>query len=191
MFFFREIFKLIYFPFEVMPGKLGTFLRMKINFYLWKKPINVFVRPYSEFISQKNILIDTNASFGKNTFIAADNGFVEIGKNFQGNMNIHLNASGGGNLIISDDVMIGPNVVIRTANHSYKTSKIPYNKQGHFYGDIVINRNVWIGANVVILNNVEIGENTIVAAGAVVTKNIPKNVIAAGVPAMPIKNLVN
>lgn len=186
---FQEISKLLYFSIALLPGKIGTFLRMKYNYYLWNCPVNVYVRPNSEFISQQNIKIGNNASLGKNTFIAADKGFVEIGNNFQGNMNVHLNASGGGKLSISDDVMIGPNVVIRTANHGFNTTEIPYNKQGHKHADIVIRKNVWIGANVVILNNTEIGENSIIGAGAVVTKDIPANVVAGGVPAIPLRKL--
>lgn len=188
-FVYSEIFKWTYFFFNPLPGKIGTFFRMKLNYFLWNNPQNVYVRPYSEFIGQKNIKIGKNASLGKYTFMAADNGFIEIGQNLQSNINVQLNASGGGKLHIENDVMIGPNVVIRTANHAFKRKNIPYNKQGHTYDDIKIKDNVWIGANVVVLSNVVIGENSIIAAGAVVTKDVPPNVISGGIPAVTISSL--
>ena len=56
-------------------------------------------------------------------------------------------------------------------------------------GDILIKRNVWLGSNVTVLAGVTIGENTVVGAGSVVTKDLPANVLAAGVPAKVIKTL--
>jgi galactoside O-acetyltransferase len=172
-----------------IPGKIGTFTRMCWYRYRWKKPANVRIRAFSEFIHSKNILFLGNASLGKSAFFSAQGGEIEIGNNFSCNVNVHINASGGGKLSISDDVMIGPNVVIRTANHGFDSTDTPYNKQGHNYADIVIGKNVWIGANVVILNNIEIGDNSIIGAGAIVTKDIPKNVVAGGVPAIPLRKL--
>ena len=58
------------------------------------------------------------------------------------------------------------------------------------YGDIMLEDNVWIGSNAIILENVKIGANSVIAAGAVVTKDVPKNVIVAGVPARVIKNII-
>jgi acetyltransferase-like isoleucine patch superfamily enzyme len=59
--------------------------------------------------------------------------------------------------------------------------------QGHVFGDINIEDDVWIGANVTILGGVNIGRGSIIGAGAVVTKNVPSMAIAAGVPARLIK----
>ena len=57
----------------------------------------------------------------------------------------------------------------------------------NFIGDILIGKNVWVGANVTVLSGVTIGENSVIGAGAVVTKSIPKNSVAVGIPAKVIK----
>ena len=97
-------------------------------------------------------------------------------------------------LIIGDDVMMGPNVTMITGNHRIDildkpmicvtdSEKLPENDQ-----DIVIENDVWIGANVIILKGVKIGQGSVIAAGAVVTKDVPPYTIAGGCPAKVIKN---
>ena len=90
-----------------------------------------------------------------------------------------------GGIIIEDDVLIGPKVSIITENHPIDPNerKILVLKSVH------IKRNVWIGANVTILPGVTIGENSVVAAGAVVTKDVAANTVVAGVPTKVIKIL--
>lgn len=75
--------------------------------------------------------------------------------------------------------MIGHNVVLATLNHgkSLKTRSSTYP------APIVIGKNVWIGANATITPGVTIGDHAIVGAGAVVTKDVPKNCVVGGVPA--------
>ena len=79
--------------------------------------------------------------------------------------------------------MIGMNVTIATLNHglSLATRNITYPLP------VVIVRNVWVGSNATILPGVKIGEGSVVAAGAVVTKDVPQKVVVAGVPAKIIK----
>ena len=76
--------------------------------------------------------------------------------------------------------MFGPNVTVATANHpldaELRARGLQYNK------DVWIGENAWIGANVVIVPGVHIGKNSIIGAGSVVTKDIPDDVLAAGVP---------
>ena len=79
--------------------------------------------------------------------------------------------------------MIGMNVTIATFNHglSIETRNITYPSP------VIIGKNVWIGSNATILPGITIGNNSVVAAGAVVTKDVPKNTVVAGVPAKVIK----
>ena len=65
----------------------------------------------------------------------------------------------------------------------------PAHRQDMFPGPIRIGRNVWIGAHATILRNVTIGDGAVVAAGAVVTKDVPPNTVVAGVPARVIKTI--
>lgn len=87
---------------------------------------------------------------------------------------------------IGDDCMLAPNVGIYTAGHSIEPKE--RNKSG--YGiPITIGNNVWIGGHSVILPGVTIGDHSIVAAGSVVTKDVPANTIVAGNPAKLLRHI--
>jgi acetyltransferase-like isoleucine patch superfamily enzyme len=91
-----------------------------------------------------------------------------------------------GGVDIADLVMIGPNVNIITTGHALPPS------QRRAYVEakpIIIERNVWIATGATILGGVTVGENSVVAAGAVVTRNVPPNALVAGVPARVIRSL--
>lgn len=90
-----------------------------------------------------------------------------------------------GGITIEDDVLIGPKVNLITENHPLD----PADRQTLLLKPILIKRNAWIGAAATILPGVTIGENAVVAAGAVVSKNVLANTVVGGVPARHIKNL--
>lgn len=170
-----------------IPGKIGTFTRMCWYRYRWKKPKNVRIRTFSEFIHPQNILFHGGASLGKLAFFSAEGGEIEIGENFSCNVNCHINASVGGKIKIGNGVLIGPNTMLRTANHKFDESNDEIQNQGHTYDDIIIEDNVWIGANCVILNGVRIGKAAVIAAGAVVNKDVQSFTLVGGVPAKLLK----
>ena len=89
------------------------------------------------------------------------------------------------NITIEDDVMIGPKVNLITENHPLD----PGDRKTVLLKPIVVKRNAWIGAAATILPGVTIGENAVVAAGAVVSRDVPANSIVAGVPAKVVKTL--
>lgn len=87
---------------------------------------------------------------------------------------------------IGDDVMIGPNVSIITTGHALKPSE----RRAYVEAKpIVIENGVWIAAGATIIGGVTIGENSVIAAGSVVTRDVPANSMAAGVPARVIRSL--
>jgi acetyltransferase-like isoleucine patch superfamily enzyme len=88
-----------------------------------------------------------------------------------------------GGITIEDDVMIGPKVCLTTEGHPID----PQERKKLLVKPIVIKQNAWIGAGATILPGVTIGENSVVAAGAVVTKDVPANNVVGGVPARIIK----
>jgi acetyltransferase-like isoleucine patch superfamily enzyme len=89
------------------------------------------------------------------------------------------------NITIEDEVMIGPKVNLITENHPLD----PNDRKTVLLKTIVVKRNAWIGAAATILPGVTIGENAVVAAGAVVSKDVPANTIVAGIPAKVVKTL--
>lgn len=110
---------------------------------------------------------------------------ITIGKNVFINTCCHFQDQGG--IIIGDGTLIGHNVTLATLNHGF----VPEDRATTYPSPIIIGKNVWIGSNVTIIPGVTIGENAIIAAGAVVTKDVPANVIAGGVPAKIIKSIDN
>ncbi|MFH6959208.1 DapH/DapD/GlmU-related protein [Flavobacterium aquidurense] len=108
---------------------------------------------------------------------------ITIGKNVFINFDCTFLALGG--ITIEDDVLIGPKVSLITENHSLN----PEERKGLAGKPILIKKNAWIGANATILPGVTIGENAVVAAGAVVSKDVPDNTVVGGIPAKFIKNI--
>jgi len=108
---------------------------------------------------------------------------ITIGKNVFINFNCTFLALGG--ITIEDDVLIGPNVSLITESHPLD----PQQRQGLIVKPVHIRKNAWIGANATILAGVTVGENSVVAAGAVVSKDVPDNTIVGGIPAKVIKSI--
>ena len=110
-----------------------------------------------------------------------------MGLNISVNTNVFIGASDSGEIIIGDDVMISPNVVLRASDHTFVSRVSLINKQGHSGGHIIIGDDVWIGANTTIVGNVSIGSHSIVGAGAVVTKDVAPYSVVGGVSSKLLK----
>lgn len=129
-------------------------------------------------------------SAGKN--LVVHNGFhfdngsnIHVGDNFLANYNWTVLDVGEVN--IGDNVWIGPNTDIYTVNHPLTAA----GRRRHLakVKPVTIGNDVWIGGRVTIIPGVTIGSNVVIAAGAVVTKDIPANSLAVGVPAKVIRQL--
>ncbi|NTX32447.1 sugar O-acetyltransferase [Burkholderia pyrrocinia] len=140
---------------------------------------------------------DVRASFSELIGTQVDDGFVlippfhatggagmKIGRNVFVNQNCTFYDLGG--LAIGDDVMIGPNVSLITSGHPVEPSR---RRDFVVAKPIAIERNVWIGAGATIIGGVTVGENSVVAAGAVVTKDVPPNTLVGGNPATVIRSI--
>ena len=114
--------------------------------------------------------------FGKN---------ISIGKDVFINSGCHFQDQGG--IIIGNGSFIGHNVVLATINHDLD----PANNRKNHYAPITIGNHVWIGSNATILPGVTIGEWSVVAAGAVVTKDVPPYTVVGGVPVKVLKTVRN
>ena len=103
---------------------------------------------------------------------------------------VGINSEIYGDVTIGNNVMMGPEVVIYTTNHKHELSEIPFGRQGFDeVKSVVIGNTVWIGRRVMFMAGSGCGDNVIIAAGSVVTKKFPSNVIIGGVPAKIVKYL--
>jgi acetyltransferase-like isoleucine patch superfamily enzyme len=117
-------------------------------------------------------------------FYATGGNETRIGRNVFINQNCTFYDLGG--IDIADDVMIGPNVSIITSGHPLEPSE---RRSVTIGKPIVIDRNVWIAAGATIIGGVTIGESSVVAAGSVVTKDVPANTLVGGNPARVIRGV--
>lgn len=115
--------------------------------------------------------------------------YTDCGKNITVGKNVFINSGcrfrDQGGITIGDGSLIGHNVVLATLNHGLS----PDERHDLFPAPIHIGKNVWLGANVTVLPGVTIGDNAVIAAGAVVTKDVPADAVMAGVPAKEIRTI--
>jgi acetyltransferase-like isoleucine patch superfamily enzyme len=115
--------------------------------------------------------------------------YSDFGKNITIGKKVFINAccnfQDQGGITIGDGALIGHKVVMATVNHGYAPEK----RQLNYPAPIVIGKNVWVGSNATILQGVTIGDDAIVAAGAVVTRDVAPGTIVGGVPARFLKTV--
>ncbi len=109
--------------------------------------------------------------------------FISLGKNVFINHACSFLDMGG--ITIEDNVLIGPKVNLITENHPLH----PGDRKALICKPVLIKRNAWIGAAATILPGVTVGENSVVAAGAVVSKDVPPNTVVGGIPAKHIRHI--
>jgi len=147
------------------PNSIGCRLRIKVLKHFLKQaghPINI--QPGVTIAGLHNVSIGNFSGIGRGSSIYAVD-TVEIG----------------------NDVMIGEEIIIYTSNHGIRLSQI-MRCQGMEKAPVKIGNDVWIGARVIVLPGVTIGDGSVVAAGAVVTKDVNPYSIVGGVPARKIKD---
>lgn len=142
--------------------------------------------------AREEIIRELFGSAGKNPGVFpgfhCDNGFnIHVGDNFFANYNVTILDRAP--VVIGDNCMIAPGVMITAVGHPLspqgRRDNMAYSKPVHIGND------VWIGGNVSIMPGVTIGNNVVVAAGAVVTSDVPDNCVVGGVPARKLKDIEN
>lgn len=118
-------------------------------------------------------------------FHCDNGGNIRVGRRFTANFNVTI--LDGAAVTFGDYCMVGPGTLIATTGH-------PIDPQGRrdrlaISEPIAFGDDVWVGGNCIILGGVTVGSNVVIAAGAVVTKDVPDNCVVAGVPARVIKKL--
>ncbi len=110
---------------------------------------------------------------------------LSVGDRSQLGQNSRLN----GQITIGEDVLMGPDIVMMATSHAFQNPDQPIRLQGAAEErEIVIGDDVWIGTRVIILPGVSVGSHSIIAAGAVVTKDVPEYSIVGGNPARLIRS---
>jgi maltose O-acetyltransferase len=135
-----------------------------------------FLRPFTKQIGKRAKIKESIQIRGLDNFsIGARSGIGRYGQ---------LNAAGG--IDVGVDVMVGPFVLITTANHGTRLGSL-LRSQAQQKASVVIGDNVWIGGHVSILPGATINSGAVVGAGAVTTRNVALDTVVAGVPAFPRK----
>jgi len=131
-------------------------------------------------------------SYSRNVYFGSRVVFKNIQNSHIGeNVSIHdfcyVDALGG--IDIGDNVSIAHSSSIITFNHTWDDLSLPIKYNPVEFGKVIIKNDVWIGCGVRIMPGVVIGERSVIAAGAVVVKDVPPRSVVAGVPAKLIKNI--
>ena len=136
----------------------------------------------------KKILGKAGENFWIESPFMCDYGYnIEIGRNFYANYSLVVLDCA--KVTIGDNVLIAPNVGIYTAGHPIVADQ--RNSGLEYAYPITIGNNVWIGAGTHICPGVTIGDNVVIGAGSVVTKDIPANTVAYGVPCKPVREITD
>lgn len=123
----------------------------------------------------ENVNVEKGASFTPELVIGDNSG-------------IGINSEIYGPVFIGNNVLMGPEVIIYTQNHSYSKKSVLIRNQGYDdYKKVVIEDDVWIGRRAMIMPGSHIGKGAVIAAGSVVSGNVPEYAVVGGVPAKVIK----
>ena len=147
---------------------------------------------YLNALGKGKLKLGNNVGVGAFSRLIISTSFNNIGSHITIGNNVGIGEyaylGGGGGLDIGDDCIIGQYLSCHPENHNFENENLLIREQGVTRKGIVIGKNCWIGSKVTVLDGVTIGDNCIIAAGAVVTKNMPSNSVIGGVPAKVIKS---
>ena len=135
--------------------------------------------------------IGNNSSIGAFSRVIISTSFNHIGEHITIGDNVGIGEyaylGGGGGLTIGDNCIVGQYLSCHPENHNFEDLDVEIRHQGVKREGIVIGANCWIGSKVTITDGVTIGDNCVLAAGAVITKSMPRNSVIGGVPAKVLK----
>jgi maltose O-acetyltransferase len=144
---------------------------------LWKYMRVALVRGFADHVG-------SNVDISRNVYLGFGRG-IRLGSN----SGVGIGAELHGPLHVGDYVMISPQVIVHTRNHSARSTSAPITTQG--YEDsrpVVIDDDVWIGVRAILLPGITIGRGSIIGAGAVVSKDVPEYSVAVGNPARVVRS---
>ena len=134
------------------------------------------------------IEVGDTTMFGVGTRLSAKMGAISIGSDCGFGAGITVHSAIGGRVSIGNRVLIAGHAYLGGGQYHMDRTDIPIAEQGHVHGlTLTIGDNCWIGANATVVNGVTVGRDAVIAAGAVVTKDVPDFAIVAGVPAKVLR----
>lgn len=196
---------------SLVRGKFkGLFFKEQSGLIFIKKNVRLFNKSYIS--AKKNLILEDNCEidgmskkglvFGENVTIGTH--AVIRPSNFYGGepgegLKIGANSNIGafnyigcsGYIEIGENVMFGPRISVYAENHSFDRTDITIKEQGVKRSFVKIEDDCWIGSHSTILAGVTVGKGSIIAAGSIVTKDVPPYSIVAGVPAKIIRSRIN
>lgn len=187
-----------YWSFKILGLPAAVALLTKvIGIALWEKLVSFFwsfnfakcgkglvVQAGSQIRQPRNIFIGDKVAIGREVSIFSEffDSELTVGENVQFNRRCEIDFSGG--LIVGKNVVVSEAAVIMSHDHGFNPRSKPVKKEK------IIGDDVWVGAKAIVLPQAQnIGQGAIIAAGAVVTKDVPSKVVVAGNPAKVIKQL--
>ncbi len=166
-----------------IPSGLGTMLRRYLYGPLFAKA-GKGLRTGTHVVVQgfRFISLGNGVGLNRHASLYAARGRIAMGNNvFVGDFS-SINANDS-HISIGNNVAIGPMTLIQGANHNFDDLTVPIVQQGHDNSFVTIDDNVWIAAHCTILPGVHIHSGAVIAAGAVVNKDVPENAVVGGIPA--------
>lgn len=188
-------YQLIYFPIIRFRGFIILYGSIRVKGFNGRAVIarrskidNLFIS-FEDNLSSGSLAIGEGCLFYGDVKLLPRGGNIQIGDNVFLGDNVLLSSYRGGLITIGNGSMIAKDSNIYGSNHD--TSSPPDSYRKEIAQPVHIGKNVWIGTQCVILPGVSIGNNSIIAAHSVVNSDIPENVLAAGIPAVPKKKFIN
>lgn len=144
-------------------------------------------------MSKRGLIFGNKVTIGANAIIRPSNFYGgEPGEGLKVGSNSNIGAYNyigcSGYIEIGENVMFGPRISVYSENHAFDRTDITIKEQGVIRSFVKIEDDCWIGSHSAILAGVTVGKGSIIAAGSIVTKDIPPYSVVAGIPAKIIKN---
>lgn len=171
------------------PGKGARLLRLigsALDPRAWAHAVKIVnYYNYSHVQPLRKVTLGPGAGISPNAVFSNPERII-AGRGLHLGARCHLWAGPGtGRILIGDDVLFGPDIMVTAAGYRFNDGH-PVTEQAMDEADVVIGNDVWIATGAVILPGVTIGDGAIVAAGAVVNRDVPPMTIVAGIPAKPV-----
>lgn len=167
------------------------FNRPKIQLGKWNK---IGEQCHLSALGKGQLKLGNNVSIGAFSRLIVSTSFNNLGSHIHLGDNVGIGEfaylGGAGGLEIGEECIVGQYFSCHPENHNYEDLKMAIRHQGVNRKGIKIGKNCWIGSKVTILDGVSVGDNCVIAAGAVVTKSMPGNVVIGGIPAKVLKHRI-